>query len=339
MRSLICRGYGSTDNLKLEDCDKPEPGADDVLVRVLACGANASDWEFVTGYPAYARLSRIVSRSRNVFGSDIMGEVDTVGDRVTRFRPGDRVLADTFGWFGGFSDYAVAPERLWVPVPDTVDDVTAAALPQSGTIALNAMRYRVVGDGSRVLVNGAGGGSGPLLIQMACTAGATVWAVDNADKFGVMVGAGADHVIDYLRDDFTALPDRFDLIVDLWGTHSMHRVRRLLAPGGVYLLIGGQMGPVYDAMVSSLWSRFTRRYAGLLMVGQGPDDLPALLRMVESGGLRPAIGKVATLQEAPSALEAMGAGKIRGKLVIVSSDRDLARPSNDAECRRSDHRG
>lgn len=316
MRALVCSGFGSGENLDLVARPVPEPGPGEVRVRVLACGANASDWEFVTGRPLYARLARWAYRGHGVFGSDVLGVVEALGPGCARLKLGERVLADTFGTFGGFAEFCVAKEALFVPVPAGVSDVFAAALPQSGTIALTAMRERA-GPGKRVLVNGGGGGSGPLAIQLAAAAGAEVWAVDTAAKADVMREAGAVRTLDFEREDFAALEERFDLILDLFGTRSMRRVRRMLAPGGAYLMVGGHMTRVLAAAAAMAWTRFTRRRAGMLVVQQGPDALPELLAMVGDGRLRPVVGEVTSLECARQALVDMGRRKIAGKLVIV----------------------
>lgn len=321
MRALVCKGFGRGENLSLEARPIPEPGAGEVRVRVFACGANASDWEFVTGSPFYGRIARWFMRGVDVFGSDVLGVVEALGPGCGRLKPGDRVLADTFGSFGGYAGYCVAKEALWVPVPEGVSDVVAAALPQSGTIALTAMKTRA-GPGKRILVNGGGGGSGPLAIQLAHAAGAEVWAVDTAGKAEVMREAGAVRVLDFAREDFAELDARFDFILDLYGTRSMRRVRRVLAPGGEYAMVGGPLARVIGAALASLWTSRTARKAGLLMVPQGPDALGELLEMVGDGRLAPVVGKVASLDGAKQALTDMGGRKIAGKLVIVPEAAD-----------------
>jgi NADPH:quinone reductase-like Zn-dependent oxidoreductase len=316
MRALVCHGYGKGENLSLEARPMPQPGPGELRVRVLACGANASDWEFITGYPAYARITRWFLRGRNVFGSDVVGEVDKLGPGCTRFKPGQRVLADTFGTFGGFAEFAVAKEDRWVPVPDGISEIHAAALPQSGTIALTAMKGRVR-PGMRVLINGGGGGSGPLAIQLAKADGAEVWAVDTRAKAEVMREAGADRVLDFKAEDFADHADTFDLVLDLWGSRSMRKVRRTLRRDGQYMLVGGEMRVVLSAVLAALGSRFSTRKPGMLAVSLGPDVLGELLAMVADGRLTPVVGEVTALDGAREALTLMGNRKIAGKLVIV----------------------
>lgn len=318
MRALIQHRYGDEQALTVEDVAAPEPGRGELRVRVEACGANASDWEFVTGRPAYARTVAGLFRPKGrTLGSDVAGIVDAVGDGVTGFVPGDAVLADLFGSFGGFADQVVGPATLWVKRVTGIDAVVAATLPQSGTIALTGVGDRVRA-GMRVLINGAGGGSGPLALQMAKAAGAEVWAVDNAAKLHLLRRLGADRVIDYRADDFTLLPERFDLVLDLFGTRSARRVRRVLAPGGRYMFVGGPVPVLLNLVtVGSVLALGSDRKAGLLIVKQGPSRLMELMAMVAGGRLTPVVGEVAPLAEAAKALGRMGRGEIAGKLVLV----------------------
>jgi len=236
---------------------------------------------------------------------------------VTGFVPGDAVLADLFGTFGGFADQVVGPAKLWVKRVTGIDPVVAATLPQSGTIALTGVGDRVRA-GMRVLINGAGGGSGPLALQMAKAAGAEVWVVDNAAKLDVLRRLGADRVIDYRAEDFALLPERFDLVLDLFGTRSARRVRRVLAPGGRYMFVGGPVPVLLNlVIVGAILALGSDRKAGLLIVEQGPRRLEELMTMVADGRLRPVVGEVAPLAEAAKALGRMGRGDIAGKLVVV----------------------
>lgn len=301
------RGYGA-DAFRVEELAEPNAGPGDVRVRVAACGANASDWEFATGRPFYGRLARMAMRVR-VAGSDVAGVVDSVGEGVTHLAPGDRVVADTFESFGGFAALCVAKAERWVKLPDGMDFITAAALPQSGAIALTAFDGTLT-PGDQVLVNGGGGGAGPLAIQVAKRAGAEVWAVDNAAKQAVMRAAGADHVIDYRETDFTALDTRFAYILDLVATRPLRKVAKSLTPTGSYRLVGG-------ATKLILAGALPPKRTGLLMVQQGPTLTARMVDLVAQGAITPHIGEIAALDDAPAALKRMGAGHIPGKLVIT----------------------
>lgn len=311
MRALVTKGFGTGENLVLEEREAPPTGPDDLRVRVTACGANASDWEFISGHPLYGRLSRWAWKIQ-VCGSDVAGVVEAIGERVTGFAPGDRVLADTFETFGGFAECCVAKADRWVKIPEGVSDVEAASLPQSGAIALDFVAD--VRAEHAVLINGGGGGSGPYAIQMAKARGAEVWAVDNASKLSAMREAGADHVLDYATDDFATLPQKFDRILDLWGARAPGVVARCLTPQGRYRLVGGPMGTLIRIALRGLVSRGR---LGLLMVGQGPQAVAAMLEKVASGEVRPNVGETAPLCDAAEALSRMGRGEIAGKLVIT----------------------
>lgn len=301
------RGYGA-DAFRVEEVAEPPVGLGDVRVRVAACGANASDWEFATGRPFYGRLARMAMRVR-VAGSDVAGVVDSLGEGVTHLAHGDRVVADTFESFGGFAALCVAKAERWVKLPDGMDFTTAAALPQSGAIALTAFDGTLT-PGDKVLVNGGGGGAGPLAIQVAKRAGAEVWAVDNAAKQAVMRAAGADHVIDYRETDFTALDTRFDYILDLVATRPLRKVAKSLTPTGSYRLVGG-------ATKLILAGALPPKRTGLLMVQQGPTLTARMIDLVAQGAITPHIGEIAALDHASAALKRMGAGHIPGKLVFT----------------------
>lgn len=301
------RGYGA-DAFRVEDIAVPTVRRGEVRVRVMACGANASDWEFATGRPFYGRLARMFMRVR-VAGSDVAGVVDAVGEGVTGLSAGDRVVADTFESFRGFAGFCVAKADRWVRLPDDMDFTTAAALPQSGAIAIEAFEGKLA-PGHRVLINGGGGGAGPLAIQMAKRAGAEVWAVDNAAKQAVMRAAGADHLIDYRKTDFATLSTTFDSILDLVATRPMRTVAGCLTPTGQYRLVGG-------ATQFIIAGALPPKRTGLLMVPQGPDMTRRMVALVASGDITPHIGETAPLADAPAALARMGAGEIAGKLVIT----------------------
>ncbi|WP_394351471.1 NAD(P)-dependent alcohol dehydrogenase [Pseudoroseicyclus tamaricis] len=316
MRALVQTRYGGPEALDLRDMPRPEAKAGAIVVKVTACGANASDWERLTGRPAYARMPRLFSSGVRVPGSDVVGVVEAVGAGVEGFAPGMRVVADTFEYWGGFAEYCAAPAELWRPVPEGVSDVTAAALPQSGAIALDGMAG--VGAGDAVLINGAGGGSGPLAVQLALAAGAEVTAVDNAGKAEALRSLGVQRVLDYREVDFAAEGRRYDLILDLFGSRRMGAVRRALTPGGAYRMVGGEMGAFWSAVAGMARGADRQgRRAGLMIARMGPTHLPELLRRAEAGELRPLIGEVAPLEESIGALTRMGAGEISGKLVIV----------------------
>ena len=216
----------------------PSPGAKQVLVKVAATSVNLSDWEGLRGVPMYARIGGLRAPRRRTLGSDIAGRVEAVGSGVTRFRPGDEVYGDNLGLMGGFAEYAVAPESALAHKPEALTFAEASTLPQAGAIALQGTAG--VGPGQRMLINGAGGGTGSFAIQLAKRAGAHVIGVDNAGKLDFMRSLGADEVIDYRSQDFTRL-EPSDLVLDLVAHRSVFAYRRALARGGRYLCVGGSV--------------------------------------------------------------------------------------------------
>lgn len=316
MRALVFERYGPPEGLRLVEQPVPEPGPGEVRVRVRAVSLNASDWELVTGRPLYIRMWGLRKPRIQTPGSDIAGEVDAVGAGATRFAPGDAVFGDVLGRFGGLAERVCVPEKLLFPKPDDLSFEDAASLPQAALVALQGIRGRVQ-PGQRVLINGAGGGSGSFAIQIAKHLGAHVTAVDNAGKLELMGSAGADRVIDYAAQDFTALGERWDLVLDLVGVHRLGQVRGALAPGGTYLIVGGEIPRLLAALVGGpALSLLDDRKLGMLFVeqNQGLDDVVDLVR---AGAIRPIVDRVVPLADAPNALRRLGQGRALGKVVVA----------------------
>lgn len=316
MRALVQNGYGGADVLCLEERPAPVIGRGTLGVRVLACGVNGSDWEYIRGAPLYARYMGGSPNGR-VLGSDICGVVEQIGAGCTGFRVGDMVLAETLGRFGGFAEHAAISADRCVVVPQGVDAVSAAALPQSGAVALSGMGD-LVSAGQQVLINGAGGAAGPLAVQMALRAGADVTAVDCASKLGFLHDLGAQRVMDFAVTDYASQPERYDLILDLWGTRPVRRVRRCLAPGGTYLLVGGPMWRVLCFVFAGpVFGLGSSRSSKMLMADLGAARIPQLLHMVLDGTLDPSVSAVVPLDKAADAFARMARGDLPGKLVIT----------------------
>ncbi|GIF43012.1 NADPH:quinone reductase-like Zn-dependent oxidoreductase [Actinoplanes xinjiangensis] len=297
--------------LRLEDLPTPVPTAGQVLIRVAATSINLSDWETLRGTPFYSRLGGLRTPARPVLGSDIAGRVETVGPGVTRFRPGDEVYGDNLALKGGFAEYAVAPERVLAHRPAALDPATASTIPQAGVIAMQGVAG--TRPGQRVLINGAGGGSGAFAIQLARRAGAEVTGVDNEGKLDFMRAVGADHVIDYRRDDFTRTGP-YDLILDLVAHRSVFAYRRALAPGGRYRCVGGSTRTLLRVLTAG---PFTGRRIGVLAVKAGPDHFTPVADRCVAGDLTVHIDRTFTLDQVPEALTHVGEGRARGKIVIV----------------------
>jgi NADPH:quinone reductase-like Zn-dependent oxidoreductase len=318
MKAVVRHAYGPPESLELVDVDKPVPAEGEVLIRVRATALNASDIEVLTGEPLYGRIWGLFTPKFEILGSDVAGTVEAVGAGVTRFAPGDAVYGDLFEIWGGFAEYACAPESMLRHKPESMSFELAAALPQSGTIALQGLRDEAqLQPGQTVLINGAGGGAGSFAIQIAKAMGAEVTAVDSAEKLELVQSLGADHTIDYAEEDFTHSGRRYDIILDLVGHHSVFDFKRSLAPGGRYLMVGGPIRLLFGVLtLGSIISLLTRKSMKLLTISTN-QDLDALERLVQSGELVPAIDKTYPLHRAPEALRRQRDGHAKGKLVIA----------------------
>jgi NADPH:quinone reductase-like Zn-dependent oxidoreductase len=318
MKAVVRDRYGSPEVLRVEEVPVPVPGAGQVRVRVAATSVNLSDWEGLTGRPGYARIGGLRTPARRTLGSDIAGVVDAVGEGVTRFRPGDEVYGDNLALMGGFAELTIAPESALAPKPAGLTFAEASTIPQAGAIALRGTE--LVTPGSRLLVNGAGGGTGSFAIQLARRRGAHVTAVDNAAKLDFMRSVGAQEVIDYRAEDFTRTHTPYDLILDLVAHRSVFAYRRALARGGRYRCVGGSVRSLLRVLtVGSAVGLLTGRSIGVLVVRQGPDHFEPLAELVLSGDVRIHLDRVFQLGETPAALARVGEGRALGKVVVQPS--------------------
>ena len=315
MRAVVYDRYGLPDVLRVEDVDVPVPMANQVLVNVVATSVNLSDWEGLRGTPMYARIGGLRSPARRILGSDIAGWVEAVGSAVTRFRQGDAVYGEIP--MGGFAEYAVASASALAHKPTKLTFAEASTLPQAGAIALQGTAD--VGPGQRMVINGAGGGSGSFAIQLAKLAGAHVVGVDNASKLDFMRMLGADEVIDYRSKDFTKA-EPSDRILDMVAGRSVFAYRRALAPGGRYRCVGGTVRSLLRVVtVGALVGRLTGRRIGLLVVKSGPAHFEPLAEMCLSGDVQIHIDRTFGLDDVPQALARVGEGRALGKVVVEVS--------------------
>lgn len=318
MKAIIYTKYGSADELRLEEVDKPTPGEDDVLIRVHATSLNASDYEFLTASPAYVRAWGPLKPKHSILGSDIAGRVESVGVNVTRFAPGDDVLGDILGRWGGFAEYVCAPQDALLRKPEGMTFEAAAALPQSASVAVQGLRDEGrVQPGHRVLINGAGGGSGSFSIQIAKHLGAEVTGVDRAEKLDTMRSLGADHVIDYTRQDFTDDGQSYDLIFDLVASHPLLDYRRCLSPRGRYLMVGGSVRSIVKTLVVGSLISLTGTRKMSMLAAKPNEGLPFVIELIEAGKITPVIDARYPLSQVPEAMRYLGAGHARGKIVIT----------------------
>jgi NADPH:quinone reductase-like Zn-dependent oxidoreductase len=325
MRAAVRDRYGPPELVELREVDRPTASADEVLVRVRAASVNRADLDLLYARPAVSRLFFGLRAPRvGRLGCDVAGVVETVGENVTAFRPGDRVFGDMYPvGLGAFAEYVAAPERAFSSIPDEMSFEDAATLPHSATLALNGLRLRngrTVRPGDRVLIDGASGSVGPFAVQIAKSLGAEVTGVCSTAKVEFVRSLGADHVIDYSKVDYTMTGERFDWILAVDAHHSIFRVRRSLQPNGVYTTLGGSTAWLLQALVlGPLISRAGKRSMGLVYWWRpfSPNDVAALKALVAAGVLTPAIERRVPLDEVVAALRHVEDGRAQGKVVIT----------------------
>jgi NADPH:quinone reductase-like Zn-dependent oxidoreductase len=323
MKAIVQDLYGSADVLELREIDTPTIGDSEVLIRVRAAGVNVADWAIMSGLPYIARPMYGMGKPKNrVRGTDVAGVVEAVGARVTRFRPGDEV----FGWSGhlggAFAEYAAVAEDALVSKPARLTFDQAASVPMAGTVALLAVRdHGKVRAGQNVLVNGASGGIGTFAVQIAKSLGAQVTGACSTRNVDLVRSIGADHVIDYTKEDFTRTGLRYDLILDNVANRSLSDLRRALTPKGALVPNGGGFehrwiasgGRLIGAKVSFA---FASQSVVTFVASSKQQNLVALRELIEAGRVRPVIDRTYALSEARQALDHIGAGHARGKVVI-----------------------
>jgi NADPH:quinone reductase-like Zn-dependent oxidoreductase len=319
MKAVVYTRYGPPGVLRLDNVEMPVPTGNRVLVKVRSVSLNASDWEVLRGKPLYSRIGGPFRPKNSVLGSDIAGQVEAVGTDVTRFQPGEDVFADILSYMGGFAEYVCVPETALEPMPAGMSYDEAAALPQAGAIALQGIDEKGQAQaGQKVLINGAGGGSGMYAVQLAKLRGAEITGVDNAEKLDFMLSLGADHVIDYRRENFTSNGLAYDLILDVAGYRSALAYKRSLAPGGRYLYVGGSVSTLLQALViGPLIGRAESKKIRLLPVRLGAKHLAPLIELCQAGTITTFIDRRYRLSEVPEALRYLGEGHAKGKVVIT----------------------
>ena len=330
MKAIVHDRYGSAEVLGSRDIPKPMIGDDDVLVRVHAASVHVGDWILMTGSPFVMRFATGLRKPKNpVPGTDVAGTVEAVGKNVQRLRPGDEV----FGWGdGAFAEYVAAKEDQFIAKPANLTFEQAAAVGVSATTALQLLRDNgKVQPGQRVLINGASGGVGSFAIQIAKAFGAEVTGVTSTKNVDLVRSIGADHVIDYTKEDFTMVEGRYDLILDNVGNHSMARTRRALKPTGTLISNGGghSGGKLGRTIRTMLVSMFVRQQASPTVKTQNHADLVALKALVEAGRIAPVIDSTHALSETRTAIERVASGRTRGTIVIDVLERRPAAMSLD----------
>ena len=318
MKACVYHQYGGPEQLSLADLPVPEPDEGWLRIRVLACAVNLSDWEYLTGKPFYARMvAGLRKPKRPVLGSDVVGIVDKIGPGTTVFFPGDRIMGDVVMTRGGFAEYVCVPAARMVKVPEKLSDEVAACLPQAGGIAITGTEN--VSAGQRLLINGGGGGSGTMALQLAKQAGAVVTVVDNAGKLDWLRSLGADEVIDYRVQDFTETGATWDRILDMVAARGPYQIAKALAHGGSYKAVGGEVRVLLSLLAGGLLYRTQNKSISMLMVPSGAELTERVAQLALEERIAPHIEAVLPLASLPDALERTGHGKVRGKIVIRPS--------------------
>lgn len=319
MKAIVFTKYGSPDVLELKDVETPTPGDDEVLIRVHAASLNDWDHGALLGADLVNRLIFGLFRpKKQILGSDVAGRIESVGKDARQFRPGDDVFGDLSGRWGGFAEYVCARESALALKPPMMTFEEAAAIPQAGLLALQGLRKMGrIRPGQKLLVNGAGGGVGTFAIQIAKLYGAEVTGVDSPEKLDLLRSLGADHVVDYTREDFTRSGLRYDLILDVKTTRSILDCARALTPGGTYVTVGGSLARLIQGLLLRPWIAITqRKHVGLLALkpNEGLEDMKELF---EAGQVVPVMDGPCRLSEVPDAFRRFGEGRHKGKIVIT----------------------
>lgn len=321
MKAIVYTQYGTPDVLHLKEVEKPALRKNEVLIKVHAASINSWDWDLLSGKPMLVRLiGGITKPAHQVLGADIAGTVVELGNEASQFKMGDEVIGDIAGnGFGGFAEYVAVPEKLLAKKSPQMTFEQAAALPQAGLLALQGLHYKgSIAQGQQVLINGAGGGVGTLALQYAKNLGAEVTCVDRAEKFDLLRSLGADHLIDYTKEDYTKRGIRYDRVLDVIAYRKASDYKRVLKPGGTFAMIGGSMGGLLARMMllEPVLSNFRSRKLGIMGYRPNRRDLDNLGQLFDQGILTPVIDKIYPLNEVADAFRHFGTGRVCGKIVI-----------------------
>jgi NADPH:quinone reductase-like Zn-dependent oxidoreductase len=321
MKAIVNTQYGSPDVLQLKEVEKPTPKDNEVLVQVYAASVNAADLHFLRADPFLMRFwSGLLKPKHTILGAAIAGRVEAVGRNAKRFQPGDVVFGDLSDCGrGGFAEYVCASEDALALKPANVTFEQAAAVPLAAVTALQGLRDKGhIQAGQKVLIHGASGGVGTFAVQIAKSFGAEVTAVCSTRNVDAVRSMGADHIIDYTREDFTQSGQLYDLIVAANGNRSISEYKRALSPNGTYVMTGGSEKQVFQAMLLGPWiSRTGTKKMGNLMAKPSSKDLGFVKELLEEGLVVPVIERCYPLRETAEALRYLEEGHAQGKVVIT----------------------
>lgn len=320
MQAMVYHTYGSPDVLKLEEVQKPVPQANEVLIKVVAASAAAGDWHLLRADPFLMRfMSGLLTPKYKILGAAVAGRVEAVGRNVTQFKPGDEVFGDLSRCgFGAFAEYVVASEDALALKPTNLTFEQAATVPVSAVTALQGLRAGQIQPGQKVLINGASGGVGTFAVQIAKAFGAEVTAVCSTSKMALMRSLGADHVIDYTKEDFTRNGQRYDLILAANGYQPISAYQRALSPQGIYVMTGGATAQMFEVMLQGPWrSKKGGQKMANILASPNQKDLLFMKELLEAGKVTPVIDRCFPLPAVADAIRYLEAGHAKGKIVIT----------------------
>lgn len=309
MKAVVYDKKAHPDRLVCSDVDNPVPGDNEVLIRVHAVSLNAAD---------YRSMKMGLIPGKKIFGADIAGRVEAVGKRITEFKPGDEVAGDLAGYgFGGLAEYVTAPEKFIIPKPGQVSFEEAAAVPMAAVTALQALRDKAaVQNGQKVLIIGSAGGVGTFAVQLAKHFGCEVTGVCSTKNVQQTISLGADHVIDYTRQRFLETGSRYDIILALNGNYPLSACRRILNPGGKYIMVGGSLSQIFKSILFGWLLSVGSRKMRFLSAKPDKGDLMYIMGLVEKGVIRPVIDRQYPLEKTAEAMNYLIDGHAAGKVIV-----------------------
>ena len=321
MKAIVYTKYGTPDVLQIKEEIKPTPKENEVLVKIYAASVNEWDNSLIKGEALLTRLLGGLFKPKNkILGADIAGVVEAVGSNIKDFIPGDEVFGDIANaGFGAFAEHVAVPEKFLAKKSSKMSFEQAAAFPQAGLLAIQGLRYKEpLQSGQHLLINGAGGGVGPIALQYAKSIGATVTCVDKEEKFDMLHSLGADELIDYRTTDYTKTGKQYDYILDVIAHKRTTDYKRALKPCGVFAMIGGSMGGLLFQMmvVQPFLSKYRNKKLGIMGYHVSREGLDELSRLFEQGKTKPVIDKIFPLEQTADAFRYYEAGTFTGKIVI-----------------------
>jgi len=310
MKAIVYTKKGSPELLQLREIEKPSPNNNEVLIKIVAVSANAAD---------YRSMKMGLIPKKRIFGADIAGIVESVGKNCMQFKPGDEVIGDLSNCgFGGFAEYAVAPEKVLLKKPSNLSFEDAAALPMAGITALQALQKKgQLKAGEKVLIVGSGGGVGTFAVQLAHYLEAEVAAVCSTRNVEQSLSLGANYVIDYTRQEFTQHKNCYDIILAINGSQSLATYKRMLKKGGRYVMVGGSLSQIFSSLMFGWLMSFGSKKMGSLAAKSNPNDLAFIVKLAGEGKIKPVIERVYPLGKTPEAMEYLSSGHASGKIVIT----------------------